>query len=311
MGKLDLNNIHRSAEQTSKLTYSLKLLPHLQTIRCDKIRFHPQNRFARHDDDAAVQELADSIRVNGLISPIAVNDRGGGVYRLLSGERRFKAVCLEEISTIECNVYDHLDDATELRILYAANLDVRKYSNAEILDFYKELYNIIKKQLESGEYQGGINDEISKIMNISSRQVRKYALICDELTEEEQQSIADKKLSINSAAKIASQRAAAKSVELVPPKSSDDDNVEPVPPKSTKSNNVESVPLNSTNSDNVEPVPQKLLIEQQFDKTMQDILTLMDLMKGHDETEAYQDLVKLQGKLMWHMQRMGFRSNMS
>ncbi|MFH1069924.1 MAG: ParB/RepB/Spo0J family partition protein [Candidatus Glassbacteria bacterium] len=51
-------------------------------------RYQPRRKFEPED----TEELAASIRAQGLIQPIVVNDRGDGTYELISGERRLRAV---------------------------------------------------------------------------------------------------------------------------------------------------------------------------------------------------------------------------
>ena len=45
----------------------------------------------RNFDEEALQELADSIREHGVISPITLRDNGDGSYMIIAGERRFRA----------------------------------------------------------------------------------------------------------------------------------------------------------------------------------------------------------------------------
>lgn len=42
-------------------------------------------------DEEALNELADSIREHGVISPITLRDNGDGTYMIIAGERRFRA----------------------------------------------------------------------------------------------------------------------------------------------------------------------------------------------------------------------------
>ena len=42
-------------------------------------------------DEEALQELADSIREHGVISPITLRDNGDDTYMIIAGERRFRA----------------------------------------------------------------------------------------------------------------------------------------------------------------------------------------------------------------------------
>src|SRR3546814_11549719 len=49
--------------------------------------FQPRNDF----DETALQELADSIRLQGIIQPVTVRKAGDRLYQLISGERRLSA----------------------------------------------------------------------------------------------------------------------------------------------------------------------------------------------------------------------------
>ncbi|HLA38525.1 MAG TPA: ParB/RepB/Spo0J family partition protein [Candidatus Glassbacteria bacterium] len=51
-------------------------------------RFQPRRSF----EPESIEELAASIRAQGLIQPVVVNDRRDGTYELISGERRVRAV---------------------------------------------------------------------------------------------------------------------------------------------------------------------------------------------------------------------------
>ncbi|MCB0323767.1 MAG: ParB/RepB/Spo0J family partition protein [Bdellovibrionales bacterium] len=51
-------------------------------------------------DQERLQELAESIREYGVISPILVRISGGGTFRLVAGERRFRACKLLGLDTI-------------------------------------------------------------------------------------------------------------------------------------------------------------------------------------------------------------------
>ncbi len=50
-----------------------------------------QRQPRRHFDEDALEELADSIRVHGVLQPILVRPIGGNKYELIAGERRWRA----------------------------------------------------------------------------------------------------------------------------------------------------------------------------------------------------------------------------
>ncbi|MBR5418014.1 MAG: ParB/RepB/Spo0J family partition protein [Clostridiales bacterium] len=67
----------------------------------------PRKRF----NEEALQELADSIKENGVIQPIIVSKRGTG-YRIVAGERRWRASRLAGLKVIPAIVRDLTDQQT-------------------------------------------------------------------------------------------------------------------------------------------------------------------------------------------------------
>ena len=49
-------------------------------------------------DEQALSELADSIARHGLLQPIAVRAAAGGAYKIIAGERRWRAARLAGLS---------------------------------------------------------------------------------------------------------------------------------------------------------------------------------------------------------------------
>lgn len=72
---------------------SLKKLP-VERIRPGQ--YQPRTQM----DPDALQELADSIRSQGLVQPIVVRKLGGGEYELIAGERRWRAAQLAGLHEI-------------------------------------------------------------------------------------------------------------------------------------------------------------------------------------------------------------------
>lgn len=62
----------------------------ISEIELSKIIANPDQP-RRTFDEEALQELADSIREHGVISPITLRDNGNGTYMIIAGERRFRA----------------------------------------------------------------------------------------------------------------------------------------------------------------------------------------------------------------------------
>ena len=64
----------------------------------------------RSFDEEAMQELADSIREHGVISPITLRDNGDGTYMVIAGERRFRASKLAGLERIPAYIRTAKDE---------------------------------------------------------------------------------------------------------------------------------------------------------------------------------------------------------
>src|SRR5690348_11685728 len=54
----------------------------------------------RQFDAEALQELAESIKTHGILQPIVVAPLGAGKYKIIAGERRWRAARLAKLSSI-------------------------------------------------------------------------------------------------------------------------------------------------------------------------------------------------------------------
>src|SRR5688572_19671662 len=81
-------------------------------------------------DPERLQELADSIRAQGLIQPISVRGIGRGRYEIIAGERRWRAAELAGITTVPCVVRD-VDDHATLAIALIENIQREDLSPLE------------------------------------------------------------------------------------------------------------------------------------------------------------------------------------
>jgi len=90
--------------------------------------FNPRRYF----DEAELQQLADSIKVQGVIQPIIIkpNPEQEGHYHLVAGERRFRASTLAQMNTIHA-VVRHIDEDVALAMALAENSDRADVSPAE------------------------------------------------------------------------------------------------------------------------------------------------------------------------------------
>lgn len=64
-----------------------------------------------HMDPAALAELAESIKAQGIVQPIVVRPLAGGNYEIIAGERRWRAAQLAGLETVPAVVRDIPDEA--------------------------------------------------------------------------------------------------------------------------------------------------------------------------------------------------------
>lgn len=78
------------------------------------------NQPRRHFDQAALKELADSIRQVGVLQPILVSVQGGR-YHIIAGERRWRAARMAELDEIPAIVRD-MDTVSRMEAALIENL---------------------------------------------------------------------------------------------------------------------------------------------------------------------------------------------
>jgi len=83
---------------------------HQATLRLDQLqrgRYQPRTKM----DDASLQELAASIRKQGLMQPILVRPIEGGRHEIIAGERRWRAAKIAGLAEVPVLVRDVPDSA--------------------------------------------------------------------------------------------------------------------------------------------------------------------------------------------------------
>lgn len=97
-----------------------------------RIAFHaPDGLVAKHDQEG-LEELAESLKINGLIHPITVSEQPNGRYLVRVGERRTRAGKLLGWATIEARVRNDLNGIRALALQMAENVDREALTDMEI-----------------------------------------------------------------------------------------------------------------------------------------------------------------------------------
>jgi ParB family chromosome partitioning protein len=102
-------------------------------------KIHPNPNQPRTDfDDDALEELAASIRANGIISPITLRKISDDNYQIIAGERRYRASKLVGLDKIPAYIRD-VDDGQVMEMALIENIQREDLNAIEIALSYNSL----------------------------------------------------------------------------------------------------------------------------------------------------------------------------
>ena len=128
-----------TAEDISNGVFNLKL---------DEVYANP-NQPRKIFDEKALNELASSIKLNGVIMPIVVNKDGDGKYMIIAGERRYRASKIAGQDTIPAIVKEY-DERRVKEISLIENLQREDLNPIEAATAMKQLmddYGLTQEEL--------------------------------------------------------------------------------------------------------------------------------------------------------------------
>lgn len=139
-------------------------------IDIDLIEPNPEQPRTRFTDDK-LQELAQSIRVNGVVQPIVVRSRGGR-YQIVAGERRWRAAQIAELRKIPAFVRE-VSDEKLLELALVENIQRQELNPIEEANAYRRLIENI------GLTQDQIAERVGKDRTIVTTSLRLLRLSDD------------------------------------------------------------------------------------------------------------------------------------
>lgn len=171
-------------EVVRELTHTVAMLP-ISQIEANP--FQPRTEF----DQAALNELADSIRIHGLIQPVTVRRLHDKAYQLISGERRFRASQMAGLEEIPAYVR-LADDQQMLEMALIENIQRQDLNAMEVAISYQRLKEECNLTDET------LSDRVGKQRSTITNYLRLLKLPVDI-----QQAIKDGKLSMGHARALA------------------------------------------------------------------------------------------------------------
>ena len=105
----------------------------------------PRKRF----EDEALQDLADSVRLHGIIQPLTVRRLSSGYYQIIAGERRWRAAKLAGLTEIPAVIIE-ADDRKVMEIGLIENLqreDLNPIEEAAGFKVLMEEYGLTQEEV--------------------------------------------------------------------------------------------------------------------------------------------------------------------
>lgn len=209
MGKFEIN-IGRSALDDLFKTDDGRKTEEIIPMQLSELKPFSEQPF-KVLDNADMDELVESIKVNGVLSPIVVRPHPEGGYEILSGHRRAKAC--EKAGIIEVPVVvKNLDDDTAIILLVDSNLQREHILPSEKAFAYQMRLEAMKRKAGrpskenasqiATNFSGGRSDEIlGEQVGESKDQIRRYIRLT-ELIDPILEMVDNKEIAMNAAVEL-------------------------------------------------------------------------------------------------------------
>ena len=229
-------------------------------VRIDEIipnRFQPRLAF----DEKELNELADSIKMHGIIQPLVLR-RIGDKYEIIAGERRYKASVLAGLTQVPA-VIMNIDDQKSAEVAVVENLQRKDLTAIEEAQSYKKILDIgYLTQEELATRMGVAQSTIANKLRLLNLTIPvKEALLHNKISERHARSllnITDNNLQISMLNRIIAERLTVRQT---------DEEINKLLGKTPKTDNTPKVtlPLDETKEDKpVEDIiPNQINIEQE------------------------------------------------
>jgi len=139
-----------------------------------------KNQPRKHFDEGSVQDLAESIRINGILQPIAVREVNKNKYEIIAGERRWRAAQVAGFSKVPIIIVEANDEKTfELAIMENVQReDLNPIEEALAIRELIENYGFSQEKIIS--ITGKKRSRIVNILRILELPIEIQKLIADE-----------------------------------------------------------------------------------------------------------------------------------
>lgn len=157
-----------------------------------------------------IQDLADDIRTNGLMHNIVVCGAGDGKYKLVSGERRYRAFSLLNEQGVEGYgaipaMVDAEENPLKVRLkLISANASARVLSDYEKAEQVAQIEGIVKQLKQEGvDLPGRAREITAQVLGVSTAQAGRLAKISRDLVPDVKEKFAAGDIGVTEAYEVA------------------------------------------------------------------------------------------------------------
>ena len=154
-----------------------------EEIRIDKI--HPfKNHPFKVLDDEKMDDLVESIRANGVLTPVLVRPDGDGGYEMISGHRRMHAAIRAELEVIPAIVKEMSDDEATI-FMVDSNVQREEILPSERAYALSMKMEAMRRQGKRSDLTSGTEcpklsaESAGEVYGLKARQVRKYVKLTE------------------------------------------------------------------------------------------------------------------------------------
>lgn len=183
---------NRSGEKV-KLTSIDEMLGVLNEESAMEIEISRIHSFKNHPfkvlDDGKMQDLVDSVKENGVLTPVLIRPTANDQYEMISGHRRMHAAVIAGLTTIPAIIRELSDDEAVIAMV-DANIQREELLPSEKAFAFKMKLNAMKRQAgrpTKNASQNGTNKRSDELLasevGISRNQIQRYIRLTELIPE--------------------------------------------------------------------------------------------------------------------------------
>ena len=183
---------NRSGEKV-KLTSIDEMLGVLNEESAMEIEISRIHSFKDHPfkvlDDGKMQDLVDSVKENGVLTPVLIRPTANDQYEMISGHRRMHAAAIAGLTTIPVIIRELSDDEAVIAMV-DANIQREELLPSEKAFAFKMKLNAMKRQAgrpTKNASQNGTNKRSDELLasevGISRNQIQRYIRLTELIPE--------------------------------------------------------------------------------------------------------------------------------